>query len=82
MRELFEDAVLVYRQEADSLLAIVTVTAVVSLVLLIVSAMGLTLALAAIPAFILMYLGTYALCLQWAGTRPITLNVSADGRPG
>jgi hypothetical protein len=68
MRELFEDAVLVYRQEADSLLAIVTVTAVVSLLLLIVSAMGLTLALAAIPAFILLYLGTYAVCLQWAGT--------------
>ncbi len=68
MRELFEDAVLVYRQEADSLLTIVTATAVLSLILLLVSAMGLTLALAAVPAFILLYLATYSLCLQWAGT--------------
>lgn len=59
---------MVYRQEADSLLTIVTATAVLSLILLIVSAMGLTLALAAVPVFILLYLATYALCVQWAGT--------------
>jgi hypothetical protein len=68
MRELFEDAVLVYRQEADSLLTVVGVTAILSLLLLIFAAMSLPFALAAIPLFVLMYLAAYGLCLQWAGT--------------
>jgi hypothetical protein len=68
MREIFEDAVLVYRQEADSLLSIVTPTAVLALVLLIVSTISLTAALAILPVFVLLYLATYSACLQWAGT--------------
>ena len=68
MREIFEDSVLVYRQEADSLLAIVTPAAVLALVLLIISTLSLTIALATVPAFILLYLATYSVCLQWAGT--------------
>jgi hypothetical protein len=68
MRELFEDAVLVYRQEADSVLTVVGVTAVLSLILLLLSAMSMTFALTAVPLFVLMYLATYALCLQWAGS--------------
>jgi len=79
MREIFEDAILVYRQEADSLLAIVTPGAILSLVLLIVSAISLTTALAALPAFILLYLATYSMCLQWAGTIS-TNRLSGRGR--
>jgi len=67
MREIFEEAVLVYRQEADSLLAIVTPTAVLALVLLILATMSLTFALAVLPIFILLFLATYSMCLQWAG---------------
>lgn len=68
MRELLEDAVLVYRQEADSLLPIVSVTAVLSLILLVFSAVSVTLALVVIPLFVILYLASFSFCVQWAGT--------------
>jgi hypothetical protein len=68
MRYLFEDALLVYRQEADSLLTVIAVTAVSSLVLLIGAALSLTFALASIPLFITLYLFAFCVCLQWSGT--------------
>ncbi len=81
MRELFEDAMLVYRQEADNLLTIVTVTAVISLILLIASAMSLTLSLAAIPLFIVLYLVTFSLCLQWAGFMSTSRTAGRGDKP-
>ncbi len=68
MRDLLEDAILVYRQEADGLLSIVTVTAVLSLILLVMSAMSMTLALVALPIFIILYLASFSWSVQWAGT--------------
>lgn len=67
MREILEDAAVVYRQEAEGLLIIVSPAIVLGPVLVVVAASGLRAGLAAIPAFLLLYLAAYAACVRAAG---------------
>jgi hypothetical protein len=66
MRTILEDSVLIYRQELESLFTLL-VPGILGPVLLIVAASGLKAALALVPVLLLLYLGTYAGCLTWAG---------------
>jgi hypothetical protein len=66
MREILEEAALTYRQEVESVLTLAAPTAVLGLVLLIVSSTGLAAAFAATVALLLVFLVAYAACIQWA----------------
>ena len=66
MREILEDAAVIYRQEVEGFLAAVTPAAVLGPLLLIVASRGVTAALATIPFFLLLFLLTYAVCLESA----------------
>src|SRR3990172_8888446 len=67
MRDLVEDSALIYRQELESLFTLMLPGIILGPVLLIVAAIGLTAGLALVPVLLLLYLGTYAACLNWAG---------------
>lgn len=76
MRQLLEDVLIVYRQEADNLLTIVAPAAILGPVLVIVSASSPTIALAAVPLLLLIYLATYATCVRASGA--MLRNLSPD----
>ena len=67
MRDLVEDSALIYRQELESLFTLMLPGIILGPVLLIIAAGGLTAGLALVPVILLLYLGTYAACLNWAG---------------
>lgn len=68
MREILEDAIVVYRQEAESLLIAASPAIVLGPILVVVAASGLQAGLATIPLFLLVYLVTYAACVRTAAT--------------
>ena len=76
MRQLLEDVLIVYRQEADNLLTIVAPVAVLGPAFVIVSASAPVAALAAVPVLLLLYLATYATCVRAAGA--ILRNLSPE----
>ena len=76
VRDLIEEAVILYRTEVDSFLAIITPAAAFGLIMLVVSDMSLTAALVTIPLLFLVYLATYAACVEQAGVL-----VSGGSRP-
>lgn len=67
MRQLLDDVLIVYRQEADSLLTIVAPAAILGPVLVIIAAASPTAAFASVPVLLLLYLATYATCVRAAG---------------
>jgi hypothetical protein len=67
MRQLLEDVLIVYRQEADNLLTIVAPAAILGPVLVIISAASPSAALVSVPVLLLLYLGTYATCVRASG---------------
>lgn len=67
MRQIFEDAVITYWQEAVSLLTIVGLAVVAGPILVIVAASGLSGSIAVLPLFLLLYLLTYAACVRASG---------------
>lgn len=67
MRDILEEAAILYRSELDSFLTFIAPAAGLGLILLIVADTGLMAALVAIPVLLLLYLGTYAACVQRAG---------------
>jgi hypothetical protein len=67
MRDILEDSALIYRQELESLFTLLVPGIILGPVLLIIAAHGLTAGLALVPVLLLLYLGTYAGCLTWAG---------------
>jgi hypothetical protein len=68
MREILEDAAVIYRQEVESLLISASPAILFGPILVVVAASGLTTALATIPAFLLVYLATYATCVHTAAS--------------
>jgi hypothetical protein len=68
MREILEDAAVVYRQEVESLLIAASPAIVLGPILVVVAASGLHAGLATIPAFLLLYLITYAVCVRTAAS--------------
>ena len=66
MRQLLDDATMIYRQELDSFLTIVAPAAVLGPVLIIVAASGFVQALVTLPIFLLLLLLTYAACVRAA----------------
>ena len=68
MRDIIEEALIIYRAEVDSFLTIITPAAGLGLILLIVSDTGLTAALVTIPLLLVVYLATYAACIRQAGS--------------
>lgn len=68
MRQLLEDVLIVYRQEADSLLTIVAPAAILGPIFVIISALSPVAALAAVPVLLLLYLATYATCVRASGS--------------
>jgi hypothetical protein len=68
MREILEDAVVIYRQEAESLLIAASPAVVFGPILVVVAASGLQAGLATIPLFLLLYLVTYAACVRAAAS--------------
>jgi hypothetical protein len=60
MREILEDAAVLYREELESLQLVVAPALVLGPALVIVASMGLFYALATVPLFLLLYLLTYA----------------------
>jgi hypothetical protein len=81
MREILEDAALIYRQEADTVLTLVAPLAVVSLVLLIVVSFGgLAPGVTALAGLVLAYALGYAASLHWAGSIATT-RMFGRGRP-
>lgn len=67
MRDILEDSALIYRQELESLFTLMLPGILLGPVLLIIAATGLTTGLALVPVMLLLYLGTFAACLNWAG---------------
>lgn len=67
MRRNLEDAAVLYRQELESLQLIAVPAVVLGPLLVIIAAGGLPAALAAIPAFLVLYLLSYAACVSAAG---------------
>lgn len=67
MRDILEDAAIIYRQEAESLLIIVAPAIVLGPILAMISASGLMPALVTVPVFLLLYLAAYAACVRAAG---------------
>jgi hypothetical protein len=78
MRDILEEAAIIYRSELDSFLTFVTPAAGLGLILLIVADTSLMAALVVIPALILLYLSAYAACVQRSG---LALGGGSDG-PG
>jgi hypothetical protein len=67
MRQLLEDVLIVYRQEADNLLTIVAPAAILGPVLVIIAAASPAAALVSVPILLLLYLVTYATCVRASG---------------
>ncbi len=80
MRDILEDAALIYRQELESLFVLLVPGIVLGPVLLIIAATGLKAGLAIIPLLLLLYLGSYAACLTWAGDQ-LTNNARPAAMP-
>jgi hypothetical protein len=67
MRQAFEDAAMVYRQEVDGFLTIIAPAALLGPILVIVATADLVAGLVTIPIFLLLYVATYAACLRAGG---------------
>jgi hypothetical protein len=67
MRRILEDAAVLYRQELESLQLIAAPAVVLGPLLVIIATGGLPVALATIPAFLVLYLLSYAACVSAAG---------------
>jgi len=67
MRQLLDDVLIVYRQEADSLLTITAPAAILGPVFVIIAAASPAAALASVPVLLLLYLATYATCVRATG---------------
>lgn len=68
MREILEDAAVVYRQEVESLLIAASPAIVMGPILVVVAASRPHVGLATIPALLLLYLATYAACVRVAAS--------------
>lgn len=67
MREILEEAVITYRQEAENLLFLAAPAVVIGPLLILVSAAGLTPELVCVPLLLALYLATYAAAVRAAG---------------
>jgi len=67
MREILEDSFLIYREELENLFGLLLPAVIVGPVGLMIAASGMNASLAMIPVLLLLYLGTSAACLHWAG---------------
>lgn len=76
MREIFEDALVAYRQEAENLVVLVAPALTAGPILVLVAAVGVTEALITIPLFVLLYVLTYAACVRAAGL--VLANLAPD----
>jgi hypothetical protein len=66
MREILEDAAIIYRHEVESLLIIAAPAAVLGPMGVLIAGTGLRVALAALPIVLLVYLAAYAACVAAA----------------
>ena len=64
MREILEDAAIIYRHEVESLLIIAAPAVVLGPMGVLIAGAGLRIALAVIPIVLLIYLATYAACVS------------------
>jgi hypothetical protein len=76
MRQLLEDVLIVYRQEADNFLTIVAPAAILGPVVVIISAASPSAALVSVPILLLLYLATYTTCVRASGA--MLRNLSPD----
>ena len=76
MRQIIEDALITFRQEAANLLIISAPAMLLGPILIIIADSGLTAALITLPLFLLLYLATYAACVRAAGF--IVSNLAPD----
>lgn len=67
MREIFEDAIITFRQEGENLLFIVAPAAVIGPIGVMIALQSLTAAIVTIPILVLLFFLTYAACLRAAG---------------
>jgi hypothetical protein len=76
MRQLLDDAIMIYRQEIDAFLTVVAPAAVLGPVLVIVAASGRIQGFVAMPLLLLILLATYAACVRAATL--VLRNLSPD----
>jgi len=67
MRQILEEAILTYWQEAMSLLTLVAPAILVGPIVVLLAASGLPIALITLPLLLLLYLAAYAACVRAAG---------------
>ena len=67
MRDLLEDAVIIYRQDGESLLIVAAPAILLGPILVLIAGAGLVAALVTAPLIALVYVATYAACVRAAG---------------